>query len=124
MWVIRVTAHQITISVSDRQSFVKTLLKITQQFQELVVKLSFQLNTADEMRTPDIFPGLFFTVLSTLIFFSGLIFLIWHIYKSEKSNNNGGDDHDGDGGISWDVDAPLDLPPGIYTLPPEPVAQS
>lgn len=75
------------------------------------------------MRTPDFFPAIFLAMLGCLVFLSGMVFLLWNIFITGKKNNQGGDDQDGDGGITWDVDAPLDLPPGIYTLPPEPVPQ-
>jgi len=42
-------------------------------------------------------------------------------HSSEEGDNNDDGDDDGDGWDPIDWDAPLDLPPGIYVLPPEPV---
>lgn len=70
------------------------------------------------------FSGYLFTLLSTLIFFSGLIFLVWNMVNNGSEDNSSGGNHDDEGGLSWDIDAPLDLPPGVYVLPPEPVGKA
>lgn len=67
-------------------------------------------------------PGYLFTLLSTLIFFSGIIFLVRNMLKGDSEDESRGGNQDDEGGLAWDIDAPLDLPPGIYVLPPEPVA--
>lgn len=41
---------------------------------------------------------------------------------SPPSGGDGGGDSGGDDGPGFDWDSPLDLPPGVYVLPPEPVA--
>lgn len=43
---------------------------------------------------------------------------------SSEENDNDSNDDDDEGGDGWDPtdwDTPLDLPPGVYVLPPEPV---
>lgn len=44
--------------------------------------------------------------------------------KAGSEDNSSGGNHDDEGGLLWDIDAPLDLPPGIYVLPPEPVGKA
>jgi hypothetical protein len=39
----------------------------------------------------------------------------------DDDDNDDGSDNGGDGWESSDWDAPLDLPPGVFVLPPEPV---
>lgn len=68
--------------------------------------------------------GYLFTLLSTLIFFAGLFFLVWNMVKAGSGDNSSGGNQDDEGGLSWDIDAPLDLPPGVYVLPPEPVGKA
>lgn len=70
------------------------------------------------------FSGYLFTLLSTLIFFSGIIFLVWNIFGGQSGDNSSGGNQDDEGGLAWDIDAPLDLPPGVYVLPPEPVGKA
>jgi len=60
---------------------------------------------------------------------AGVIFLIKtysrtavrvQLPRDDSSNDSSQDGGGGDGGIDWDPDAPLDLPPGVYVLPKEP----
>lgn len=44
--------------------------------------------------------------------------------KDDSNNDSNQDGGGGDGGIDYDPDAPLDLPPGVYVLPKEPIGIS
>lgn len=46
------------------------------------------------------------------------------IPRDDSNNDNSQDGGGGDGGIDYDPDAPLDLPPGVYVLPKEPAGIS
>ena len=71
-----------------------------------------------------------------LFLFAGLIGLLYliktyskpalraQISRDDSNNDSSQDGGGGDGGIDYDPDAPLDLPPGIYVLPKEPVGIS
>ncbi|WNJ17463.1 hypothetical protein [Pontibacter sp. G13] len=60
-----------------------------------------------------------------LLLLAGLYFL-WRFLSSPKPNaSNDSDDAPGSGGggIDFDWDAPLDLPPGIVLMPEDPVRE-
>ena len=70
------------------------------------------------------FSSYLFVLLSSLIFVSGIVFLVVSVFQKNRYPSDASGPDDGDdqgGGLDWDLDAPLDLPPGVYTLPPEPV---
>lgn len=67
--------------------------------------------------------GYFLASLSLLVMLSGALVLVVLLKKQKRtiSPSSGNDEGDDEGGLPVDWDAPLDLPPGVYTLPPEPV---
>ncbi len=68
--------------------------------------------------------GYFLASLSFLIMLSGAIVLVMLLRKQKTIpplSSSGFDDGDDEGDMPVDWDAPLDLPPGVFTLPPEPV---
>ncbi len=71
------------------------------------------------------FSSYLFVLLSTFILLAGIGYFLWYLFirPVDPNNNIPGSDDEGDdeGGLEWDMDAPLDLPPGIYILPSEPV---
>ncbi|MDP5170183.1 MAG: hypothetical protein NWR72_08050 [Bacteroidia bacterium] len=67
--------------------------------------------------------GYILTMLCLFLLAGGVFALVW-IFRNDQDGDfpGPGDDRDDDeGGLPIDFDAPLDLPPGVYTLPPEPV---
>ncbi len=69
--------------------------------------------------------GFFLTLVIALVLFGIVMCFLLMLYQDENHNSNrgnkGGEDDDDQGGNPWDIDAPLDLPPGVYVMPPETV---
>ncbi|MDX2283968.1 MAG: hypothetical protein NW241_07380 [Bacteroidia bacterium] len=67
-------------------------------------------------------------MLNPLLLIAGFAMLVMHQARTRPKPGSGPDAQDpgpppgGDDGPDFDWDGPLDLPPGVYVLPPEPVA--
>lgn len=66
--------------------------------------------------------GYILMCMSAFILVLGIttLFYVLHHRKGGSLPGPGPSDDDGSGGEMIDLDAPLDLPPGIYVMPPEP----